>query len=239
MDGRRSAAIFGSKCHRRKGISSRRPRGDSLFRLNIDFTGFNPFLYVRVQFSAHQLPQLDVVASFYKLRYRVSRTSQWASVSSQSKLAGDRVSMQWWLDVVLCSVSARRTRCPAKRNTSAARSGIHAVAYTVHNATLLPVQLIVLQSRPADDCAVCLSFVRLSLCPTPKWKKISSVHNKLHVQLVGNFWGIKSNKATGHRYIGVFRQVYKALSLRLAFSFPFLYSPSLELPSFALLYPTR
>jgi len=144
-----------------------------------------------------------------------------------------------WLDGVLYSVSARRTRCPAKRNTSAARSGIHAVAYTVHNATLLPVQLIVLQSRPADDCAVCLSFVRLSLCPTPKWKKISSVHNKLHVQLVGNFWGIKSNKATGHRYIGVFRQVYKALSLRLAFSFPFLYSPSLELPSFALLYPTR
>jgi len=105
--------------------------------------------------------------------------------------------------------------------------------------TLLPVQLIVLQSRPADDCAVCLSFVRLSLCPTPKWKKISRVHNKLHVQLVGNFWGIKSNKATGHRYIGVFRQVYKSLSLRLAFSFPFLYSPSLELPSFALLYPTR
>ena len=137
------------------------------------------------------------------------------------------------------SVSARRTRCPAKRNTSAARSGIHAVAYIVPNATLLPVQLIVLQSRPAGDCAVCPSFVRLSLCPTPKWKKISRVHNKLHVQLVGNIWGIKSNKATGHRYIGVFRQVYKALSPRLAFSFPFLYSPSLELPSFALLYPTR
>jgi len=94
VDGRRSAAIFGSKCHRRKGISSRRPRGDSLFRFNIDSTGFNPFLYVRVQFSsAHQLSQLDVVASFYKRRYRVNRTSQWASVSSQSKLAGDRVSM--------------------------------------------------------------------------------------------------------------------------------------------------